>query len=76
MSHHHSIVLNHNMNIINDSCKTVAEVRHLGIVTNQNNIHEEIKVRLHSGVACYHPVLDLLSLCLLSKNVKLKRAEL
>jgi hypothetical protein len=39
-------------------------------VTNQNLIQEEIKRRLNSGNACYHSVQNLLSSCVLSKNVK------
>jgi hypothetical protein len=41
-------------------------------VTNQNLILEEIKRRLNSGNACYHPVQNLLSSHLLSKNVKIR----
>jgi hypothetical protein len=41
-------------------------------VTNQNLIQEEIKRRLNSGNACYHSVQNLLSSCLLSKNVKVR----
>jgi hypothetical protein len=40
--------------------------------TNQNCIQEEIKRRLNSGNACYHSVQNLLSFCLLSKNVKIR----
>jgi hypothetical protein len=32
-------------------------------------IQEEIKRRLNSGNACYHSVQNLLSSCLLSKNI-------
>jgi hypothetical protein len=46
--------------------------RHLGITTNQNDIHEEIKSGLHSGNACYHSVQNLLSSYLLSKNLDIK----
>jgi hypothetical protein len=42
------------------------------VVTNQNLIQEEIKLRLNSGNACYHSVQDLLSSRLLSKNVKVR----
>jgi hypothetical protein len=35
-------------------------------------IQEEIKRRLNSGNACYHSVQNLLSSCLLSKNVKVR----
>jgi hypothetical protein len=41
------------------------------MVTNQNLIHEIIKRRQNSGNACYHSVQNLLSSCLLSKNVKI-----
>jgi hypothetical protein len=41
-------------------------------VTNQNLIKEKIKRRLNSGNACYHLVQNLLSSCLLSKNVKVR----
>jgi hypothetical protein len=37
--------------------------------TNQNLMQEEIKRRLNSGNACYHSVQNLLSSCLLSKNL-------
>jgi hypothetical protein len=41
-------------------------------VTNQNLIQEESKRRLNSGNACYHSVQNLLSSCLLLKNVKVR----
>jgi len=41
-------------------------------LTNQNSIQEEIKNRLKSGNACYHSVQNLLSTCLVSKNLKIK----
>jgi hypothetical protein len=40
-------------------------------VTNKNLFQEEIKRRLNSCNACYHPVRNLLS-SRLSKNVKIK----
>jgi hypothetical protein len=39
---------------------------------NQNSIQEEIKSRLKSGNVCYHAMQNLLSSCLLSKNIKIK----
>jgi len=41
-------------------------------LTNRNNIHVEIKSRANLGNVCYHSVLDLLSSCLISKNLKIK----
>jgi len=41
-------------------------------LTNRNSIQKEIKSRLKSGVSYYHSVLNLLSSCLLSKNLKIK----
>jgi hypothetical protein len=40
-------------------------------VTNQNLIQEEIKKRPNSGNVCYHSVQNLLSSCLLSKNINI-----
>jgi hypothetical protein len=40
-------------------------------VINQNLIQEEINWRLYSGNACYHSVKNILSSCLLSKNIKI-----
>jgi len=39
---------------------------------NKNSIEEEIKSRLKPGNACYHSVQNLLSISLLSKNLKIK----
>jgi len=51
----------------------VEEFKYLGTtLTNQNSIAEEMKSRLRSGNACYHSVQKLLSLTLLSKNLKIK----
>jgi hypothetical protein len=38
---------------------------------NHNDIHDEIKSRLNSGSPHYHSVQDLLSSCLISKNLKI-----
>jgi hypothetical protein len=43
--------------------------RHL---TNQNDIHDEIKNRLNSGNACYYSDQNLLSFRLILKNLKIK----
>jgi hypothetical protein len=41
-------------------------------LTNQNDIHDEIKSRLNSRNACYYSVQNLLSSRLISKNLKIK----
>jgi hypothetical protein len=41
-------------------------------LTNQNDIHDEVKSRFNSGNACYYSVQNLLSSCLISKNLKIK----
>jgi hypothetical protein len=41
-------------------------------LTNQNDIHDEIKRRLNSGNACYYSVKNILSSRLISKNLKIK----
>jgi hypothetical protein len=41
-------------------------------LTNQNDIHDEIKDRLNSGNACCFSVQNLLSSYLISKNLKIK----
>jgi hypothetical protein len=49
----------------------VAQFTYLGTtITNQNLIQEVIKKRLNSDNACYHSVQNILSFCLLSKNVE------
>jgi di/tripeptidase len=57
----------------NESSKTVEQFKYLGTtLTNQNSIHEGIRSRLKSENACCHTVQNLLSSCLISKNVKIK----
>jgi hypothetical protein len=57
----------------NRSFENVSQFKYLGMtVTNQHLIQKEIKRRLNSGNACYHLVQNLLSSCLLSKNVKVR----
>jgi hypothetical protein len=63
----------HSVRIDNGTFERVLEFKYLGTtLTNQNYIAEEIKSRLRSGNACYHLVQNLLSLRLLSKNLKIK----
>jgi hypothetical protein len=51
----------------------MSQFKYLGAtVTNKNIIQEEIKRRQNSGNACYHSVQNLLSSCLLLKNVGIR----
>jgi hypothetical protein len=48
--------------IANELLENVAKFINLGtVVTNQNDIHEEIKSRLKAENACYHLAKNILS---------------
>jgi hypothetical protein len=73
MSRHPNSGQNQNIRIANESFENVAKFKYLGTtLTNQYDIHCEIKSRLNSGNAYYHSVQSLLSSCLISKNLKIK----
>jgi hypothetical protein len=62
MSHHPNSGQNQNIRITNDSFEKVAKFKYLGMtLTNQNDVHDEIKSRLNSGNACYYSFQNLLS---------------
>jgi hypothetical protein len=57
ISYHSNLQQNQNIRIANESFENVAKFKYLGTtLTNQNDIHDEIKNRLNSGNACYHSV--------------------
>ena len=71
MSRHHSSRQNHNIKIDNKFSERVEQFKYLGTTpTNQNCIHEEIKSRLKSEIACYHSVQNLLTYILSTKKHK------
>jgi hypothetical protein len=73
MSRHLNSEQNQNIRIANESFEKLAKFKHLGTtLTNQNDIHDEIKSRLNSGNTCYHSVQNILSSRLKSKNLKIE----
>jgi hypothetical protein len=64
---------NRDIKIANRSFECVAKFKYFGTtLTDQNCMQDEIKSRLNSGNACYHPVQSLLSSRLLSRNIRVK----
>jgi hypothetical protein len=73
MSHHLNSGQTQNIRIANELFESAATFKYLGMtLTNQNDIHDEIKSRLNSGNACYYLVQNILSSHLISKNLKIK----
>jgi hypothetical protein len=66
MSRHPNSGQNQNIRRDNELFENVAKFKYLGTtLTNQNDIHDEIKSRLNSGNAYYYSVQNLLSYCLI-----------
>jgi hypothetical protein len=60
-SRHQNLGQNQNIRTANESFEKVAEFKYLGTtLTNQKDIHDEIKTRLNSGNACYYSVQNLI----------------
>jgi hypothetical protein len=69
MSRHLNSEKNQNIRIANEPFENVATFKYWRTtLTNQNDIHDEIKSRLNSGSACYYSVQNLLSFRLISKT--------
>jgi hypothetical protein len=69
MSRHPNSGQNQNIRIANESFENVAKFKYLGTaLTNQNDIHDEIKSKLKSGNACYYSVQNLLPCRLIIQN--------
>jgi hypothetical protein len=62
MSRHPNSGWNKDIRISNESFENVAEFTYFRTtLTNQNDIHDEVKSRLNLENACYHSVQNLLS---------------
>jgi hypothetical protein len=62
MSRYQNSGQNQNIRIANEPFEKVTTFKCLGTtLTNQNDIHDEIKSRLNSGNACYYSLQNLLS---------------
>ena len=73
MSRDQNIGSRQNINFNNSSFERVEEIKYLGkTLTYQNSVQEEIKSRLQTGNAYYHPVPNLLPSSLVSRNTKIK----
>jgi hypothetical protein len=73
MSRSQKIRRKHSIKTANRSSEDVGKFKYLGTtLTDQNCMHEEIKSRLNSGIACCHSVPSVLSSRLLSRKLKVK----
>jgi hypothetical protein len=73
MSRHPNSGQNQNIRIRNESFENVAKFKYLGTtLTNQDDIHDEIKSGLNLGNACYYSIQNLLSSRITLKNLKIK----
>jgi hypothetical protein len=72
VSYHQNSGQYQNIRIANESFENMEKFKYLGMtLTNQNDLHNEIKSRMNSGNACYHSVLNLLFSCFISKMLKI-----
>jgi hypothetical protein len=77
MSRHPYSGQNQNIRIANESFERVTKFKYLGTtLTDQNDIHDEIKRRLNSRNDCYFSVQNLLYSRLISESLRLKYTKL
>ena len=70
---HRGIVANERITIGSSSYEKEKSFKYLGsLLSNLNDIHEEIKFRLEAGNSYYNSIQTLLTSRLLSKNFKFK----
>jgi hypothetical protein len=73
MSRHLNSGQNQNIRIADESFENVATFKYLGTtLTNQNDIHDEIKRRLNPGNSCYYSVKIFCLPVSYQKNLKIK----
>jgi hypothetical protein len=73
LSRHQNTRKNRDMKIANRYFRNVTQFKYFGTtVINKSLIQEEMKRRLNSDNACYHSAQNLLSSCLLSKNIQIR----
>jgi hypothetical protein len=73
MSRHPNSGQNQNIRIANESFENVSKLNYLRTtLTNQSDIHDEIKSRLNSGNACYCSVRNFCLPVSYQKTLKIK----
>jgi hypothetical protein len=71
MSHHENTGQSYNLLITDKFFEKLAKFKYLGTrITDQNCIHQEIKIRLNLGNAYYRSVQSLLSSRILCRNLE------
>jgi hypothetical protein len=76
MSFHKTVGQNHNIKAANKSFENVANFKYLGMITNQNCVHKEIKSALNLRNVCYHAAQNIFSSLRYLEEEILKYSEL
>jgi hypothetical protein len=73
LSSHQNAGQNWDIKIATISFENVSQLKYLeATLINQNLVQGEIKRRLNSNKACYSSLQNILSFCLLLRNVKIR----